>query len=753
MPKPQQQILEVLNNIQGSGAFCVKGKNKFKPPGLSIEGFGEVPLPLTDIVAKALIAHAHKASFGIGSKTVKDTNVRSTWEIDAEKIHFANPVWKKLVTRTTAKVIEGLGMQGRMAKANLYKLLLYQQGDFFLPHRDSEKEDGMFATLILSLPCSYTAGALHIRFAGQEEVIDFSDPENRFQIPYVAFYADCEHEVKEVESGYRLCLVYNLIQKDRKRKITAPENGAYTSELIELLNQLGPSLDREPLTYVLSHRYTPSNFSMSALKNHDARRVEALKVAAEQAGYFYKLGLISIYQMGDLDGNWMGNPYVEYDAALDEENSHMGEIYEEYTEFVFPKEDQLPDIGYIEHSGDHVIGGEVDTFGEPHEKEADTYTGNAGMTMEYWYHFGAFFCWPIDKHEEILSHRVLDVQVGWLSYYLKHWQDEGIPGALWTRNLLIKLAKQRGEPYCWKQKCSEAILQSLLKLDDKEFYSKCGVHLVEDCFQHANPKTVANILEKNGTAHFENWLDNKTKTPLDNTEFLQVLLILKHLRSRKKQELTDLAKIQLAMLGTEIQARLSLKTNSYSSGYPNGLKRQQFRQQIIEVLLTFSIEEESDDLVNNLYQLITGNNSRSYQVKSLLPAIRSTSTRTKLYNRLAKLFISDLEDRVSRQPQAPSDWKREMPMGDGKKVSLLRDFMNSPKESVYNFKAVQHERSQMENSIRKYGLDLDMQTIRKGSPHTLRLTKNSASYERALKKWKEDVALLEELQDGPIFAK
>jgi hypothetical protein len=52
-------------------------------------------------------------------------------------------------------------------KAIPYKLLLYEAGDFFLPHRDTEKEPGMFATLVLQLPSTYTGGALVVRHGGK----------------------------------------------------------------------------------------------------------------------------------------------------------------------------------------------------------------------------------------------------------------------------------------------------------------------------------------------------------------------------------------------------------------------------------------------------------------------------------------------------------------------------------------------------------------------------------------------------------
>jgi hypothetical protein len=48
----------------------------------------------------------------------------------------------------------------------------------------------------------------------------------------------------------------------------------------------------------------------------------------------------------------------------------------------------------------------------------------------------------------------------------------------------------------------------------------------------------------------------------------------------------------------------------------------------------------------------------------------------------------------------------------------------------------------MENAISRVTIDLKMETIRKGSPHTLRLTKNQANYQREMVLWNKDVALL-----------
>jgi len=43
-------------------------------------------------------------------------------------------------------------------------------------------------------------------------------------------------------------------------------------------------------------------------------------------------------------------------------------------------------------------------------------------------------------------------------------------------------------------------------------------------------------------------------------------------------------------------------------------------------------------------------------------------------------------------------------------------------------------------------IDLKTETIRKGSPHTLRITKTQAAYNREMKSWNEDLELLNKIE-------
>jgi hypothetical protein len=78
-----------------------------------------------------------------------DETVRKTWQIDASKVSFRHPHWAAALRDLTTKVAQGLGCPDpSRVRASLHKLLLYDVGGFFKAHKDTEKEPGMFATMV-----------------------------------------------------------------------------------------------------------------------------------------------------------------------------------------------------------------------------------------------------------------------------------------------------------------------------------------------------------------------------------------------------------------------------------------------------------------------------------------------------------------------------------------------------------------------------------------------------------------------------
>jgi hypothetical protein len=97
-------------------------------PALVIDGAGQIGLPLSTRDAQAIVQIAQQAPFGHNERTIVDTHVRDTLEIDASKVHFTNPQFRKwLDTEVLQKVTADLGTQATDMTIELYKLLLYKE--------------------------------------------------------------------------------------------------------------------------------------------------------------------------------------------------------------------------------------------------------------------------------------------------------------------------------------------------------------------------------------------------------------------------------------------------------------------------------------------------------------------------------------------------------------------------------------------------------------------------------------------------
>ncbi len=78
---------------------------------------------------------------------------------------------------------------------------------------------------------------------------------------------------------------------------------------------------------------------------------------------------------------------------------------------------------------------------------------------------------------------------------------------------------------------------------------------------------------------------------------------------------------------------------------------------------------------------------------------------------------------------------------------MLTPFLQSPTEKVFDYVKSERYRKSVESAIKYTEIDLKTETIRKGSPYTLRLTKTQVAHKKKHKQWKKDVELLKKLED------
>jgi hypothetical protein len=194
---PRERLARVLDGSQAPGAFSTQLSVPARDVRLTVAGAGPISFPVRAPQAKRMIAVARPARFGRGEQTMMDVSVRDTWEITPDQVTLTGLDWDTIL----AEVRDGLGLQPRARlRAEPHALLVYGKGQFFLPHRDSEKDDTMIGTLVVSLPSSHTGGELLIEHNEQTVAYWASATE----VSVAAFYADCRHQVKPVRTGYRV---------------------------------------------------------------------------------------------------------------------------------------------------------------------------------------------------------------------------------------------------------------------------------------------------------------------------------------------------------------------------------------------------------------------------------------------------------------------------------------------------------------------------------------------------------------------
>lgn len=272
---------------------------------LDVAGIGPIALPLTAASALRLSQVASPAHYGLRDRTLLDPRVRDTWEIRKRLIKIDARRWRPTLASELEHIARGLGLPARAKlRAELHNLLVYGPGQFFAPHQDSEKADGMIGSLVILLPSTSKGGGLVIEHHDEKQ----SHRGSADQLVLVAFYADCRHEVRPVTAGYRAALTYNLFL-DGPSPVPERPAAKPVAALVDLVRSYfatpRPALgSRWPsagppdrLVYLLDHEYTQRGLSWRLLKNGDAVRASMLREVAERLDCEIVLALADVHEV------------------------------------------------------------------------------------------------------------------------------------------------------------------------------------------------------------------------------------------------------------------------------------------------------------------------------------------------------------------------------------------------------------------------------------------------------------------------
>jgi 2OG-Fe(II) oxygenase superfamily len=450
-------------------AFSVEMAAKTDDLILDVEGFGRVKFPVTPATARKLLGLGEPARFGRGEQTLTDPDVRDTWEIPK---HLIRAQWNDATLKDIlATVKEELGLPNAAElTADLHALLVYETNQHFLAHQDSEKDDSMVGTLVVTLPSSYAGGELMV--GHNEEWKAYRGSKTALSL--VAFYADCRHEVLRVNSGYRITLTYNLLLYGDTSRPVGDDGTA--AELADLLREHfstpvpryygGPAADPpNRLVYLLDHEYTPRGLTWRRLKGADATRAALLRTAADKAGCEAILALADVkttHSAFPADEGWGYRRRGWYDDDDDEYPGGTSRGEREYdiqelidseitlTHWTGPEGTRLEETS-LSVDGDEVCASTETGDLAAYSAEYEGYMGNWGNTLDRWYHRAAVVVWP---REQAFANRA-ETSPAWALDELAAIASAGdVPGAraavatlvpFWDTALRGRTAEQKGK--------------------------------------------------------------------------------------------------------------------------------------------------------------------------------------------------------------------------------------------------------------------------------------------------------------------
>ena len=242
----------------------------------------------------------------------------------------------------------------------------------------------------------------------------------------------------------------------------------------------------------------------------------------------------------------------EDDLDVDETTSEyfMGEIYDWSlsADHWSDREGRKVLLGEIKLKEDEIVSDEPIQEAKPNREDFEGYTGNAGMTLERWYHRAAVVIWPRARHFHVLCIAGTDASIGGFTAMVRRFKraskakrDELRKECCSFATAIIDTWRSADGDYGWKKRHTDrdAFPAALCELDEPD--------LVESFLSTAMPtdgtvqldKTFAKFCKKYGWRRFEKPLAKviEASTAATIGRNAEMLRILGTLRNRDSERI------------------------------------------------------------------------------------------------------------------------------------------------------------------------------------------------------------------------
>ncbi len=773
----EHEIEKLLQSVDRPGDFCAHGRLFAPMPRLEVEGAGVLPFPVPETQIRTLIAAAERAPYGRGPDTLLDTSVRDCWQIDAGRVRLQGAAWAETFARILRSAADGLGCPPDRLEARLYKLLIYEPGGFFAAHRDTEKADGMIATLSISLPAAGAGGELVVRHGDRESTLHMAAGEPS-ELAFAAFYADCTHEVRPVTEGHRLSLVFNLCLHagDADTPRAAPDHTERVDLLAKSLGRWGRARDAtDKLVWLLEHEYSEAGLSFAALKNTDAALARVLTLAAERAGCELHAAIVHLEEYGAAAyGGYDWDPY-DGDVADDVELEHVDDSRQWLDGWVDPAGGEPP-FGEVELVPEELLPrGALDGV-PPDEQRVHEASGNEGVSVERSYRRAAFVLWPRSKAMAIVAGGGIEGAVAWVAAELDR---EAGGGDERSRELTAQLIDVwPADRYDRDAEGRARMLRLLSATGDEAHAARFLREVVLPRYDGSENEALAVVVDMIGPSAARPFLLDLTgahlrRRPTDTLALFRCLDetrdesadpdwddVLQHTvraalqalpaalpPERKRHTLVPSVQ-RLAELSDE---DLDDIIDGHGAGPGAGKRPARFGDEAVHDLFTLALRRGLAAEAETAAGAVVDQPASVTPDRTLPAALvrlhtedgaAGSSAFALLWRHAADFLLA----RSAKPPEEPRDWVIGANVGCRcEHCSRLRTFCKDPAARTARYPLRKELRAHLHQTIERRGLDIEHETERRGRPFTLVCTKTRATHRRRLVEYAEDVSCMEEL--------
>ncbi len=738
------RVADLLGGVTGQEAFSA---TRTAPAGdlhLEVRGVGPVEVPVSEAQARRLCEIARPARYGRGELTLLDRAVRDTWEIPKSRVKIDKRRFDQTLVPVVDRLGQDLGLPAGRLRAELHSVLVYAPGQFFVQHQDSEKDDSMVASLVVSLPSTFTGGALEVHHDGRIATYRGS----KKALSFVAFYPDCRHQIKPVRSGHRVVLTYNLLLRANSDVSGIDPDPELTGQLASCIEEHFTAPDAPGrLAYLLDHEYTPRGLGWSRLKGADHRSAGLLRAAAQQAGCDATLGLVDVHETWDafeVERRWGRSRYRRWEdwdwddeipGSSGDDDYELGELIERDTIL----EALIDPAGAgLERVGLRLCDNEVcETVSsddlKPYSSEYEGYMGNWGNTLDRWYHRGAVVLWPRTRAFAVRAEAFPTVALETLAARVRRRDLTGAREAAATLAPFWDKVAARVEHKGFFTKA----LRTAHLLDDAQLAGMLLHPFRIEMITTGHAKPLAALVERYGepwardlvTAWSAQRRRYHPKTP-NPKEWMAALPGLTGALQKAGEAGATAARILLedswAWASPSIEAALGQSAPSRCSASLSELTRpvaavlesasligaQEVRNKVVGCLC----RDDDDDLVGLAIGVLRATPQPAWSATGL--------------DRVVTHCAAALEGRLALPPRAPGDWSMQLPAGCGCALCVeLRAFLADPAGTSYEWPLAKDSRAHVHGRIDTAEIPVTHQTRRTGRPYTLVLTKTDAVFE------------------------